>query len=517
MIDDYRSYCNHLIVNDEVFYKKVGDKIELYSYGCPDSIWDLETISHCIDQDKLDDTIIFIDTCCAIDIQEDISKRVVDRITSVYPDKKIYITGCDIEYDRAYYDGLGVLFDNKEKFDYHNSYKGILKDALDPINAPHMSGFVKISDGCNYNCSYCVIKNVRHHRMFSYEEVSQQVRNHIAGGVYEVCLFGTEICSYNSDGLNLTRLIERLLNDFPELTRIKLDTIHPGFNDIDNLISLIQREDRLSKDLDLGIQSCSDTMLKLMRRSYNVKRIKHILEIGEGLDINFQLIVGFSGETEELFRESLNTLIEMSPDRITLCPFSERKNTEAELLPNKVPHNISEHREFTIVNTLKDVSNQQIEKEGISELNKFKPVDDSGYHIFHVDLYDKDSFIEIFRKLKVMKDAGDSIIYCDFNQNKNIRDLSINIKLLIITFGVKVITKIKITDETIKFNYPRLLTTDLLSFVEFEFTELKYTTVDELTTFISDVRECNIDCDNLISRISAAGNKKLMRMVANRL
>ena len=155
MIDDYRSYCNHLIVNDEVFYKKVGEKIELYSYGCPDSIWDLETIAHCIDQDKLDDTIIFIDTCCAIDIQEDISKRVVDRITSVYPDKKIYITGCDIEYDRAYYDGLGILFDNKEKFDYHNSYKGILKDALDPINATHMSGFVKISDGCNYNCSYC--------------------------------------------------------------------------------------------------------------------------------------------------------------------------------------------------------------------------------------------------------------------------------------------------------------------------------------------------------------------------
>ena len=51
-MSDYVSYCNHLIVNDEVFYKKVGDKIELYSYGCPDSIWDLETIAQCIDQEK---------------------------------------------------------------------------------------------------------------------------------------------------------------------------------------------------------------------------------------------------------------------------------------------------------------------------------------------------------------------------------------------------------------------------------------------------------------------------------
>ena len=100
MINDYVTYCNHLIVNDEIFYKKVGDKIELYSYGCPDSIWDLETIAHCIDQDKLDDDIIFIDTCCAIDLPENISKQVVDRITSIYTDKTIYITGCGVEYDR---------------------------------------------------------------------------------------------------------------------------------------------------------------------------------------------------------------------------------------------------------------------------------------------------------------------------------------------------------------------------------------------------------------------------------
>ena len=515
MNKDYVSFCNNLIVNDEIFYKKVG-KLELYSYGCPDSIWDLETIAHCIDQEKLDDTIIFIDTCCAIDLQENISKRVVDRITTIYPDKKIYITGCGVEYDRESYLGKGILLDNKEKFDFSNSYKDILKERINPLDAHHMSGFVKISDGCNFNCSYCAIKNVRHHKMFSYEEISKQIQKHIDCGVYDVCLFGTEICSYNSDGLNLTRLIEKIIVDFPELTLVKLDTIHPGFNDIDNLIKLIQKEDKISKELDLGIQSCSDTMLKMMKRSYSVNHIKHILEAGKGLDINFQLIVGFPGESDELFNESLSNLKQLSPDRITLCPFSERKNTEAELMSNKVPHKVAEEREHILVNSIRESSNQHLEKESIAELNKFKPTDVSDYHIFHVDLYDKDSFVELFKTLKRNNSYNDSVVYCNFDVNKSITDLSTNIKLLIITFGARVITKIKITDETIKFNYPRLLTNDLLTFVEFEFDKLETTTADELLTFIKDMKDCGID-ETLIYRLSHTEkkNKELLGVVAN--
>jgi hypothetical protein len=59
--DNYKDICNSLIMNDEIFYRKIGSKIDLYSYGCPPSIWDLETISNCIDQDKLEKEIIFID------------------------------------------------------------------------------------------------------------------------------------------------------------------------------------------------------------------------------------------------------------------------------------------------------------------------------------------------------------------------------------------------------------------------------------------------------------------------
>ena len=81
---------------------------------------------------------------------------------------------------------------------------------------------------------------------------------------------------------------------------------------------------------------------------------------------------------------------------------------------------------------------------------------------------------------------------------------------LIITFGAKVITKFRINDDTIKINFPRLLTYDLLSFIEFDFDKLEMTTTDDLLTFIADVKECNIDSKNLISRLSNAGNRELV-------
>lgn len=514
---DYKNFCNHLIVNDEIFYKKVGDKIELYSYGCPDSIWDLETIAQCIDQEKLEDSLIFVDTCCAIDLQENVSKSVVDRITSIYPDKTIYITGCGVEYDREFYKDKGFLLDNKEKFSFETSYKNIVKKQLEPLNTNHINGFVKISDGCSYNCAYCAIKNVRHHRMFSYEEISQQIQKNIEANIYEVCLFGTEICSYNYKGLNLTRLIKKLIIDFPQLTSIKLDTIHPGFNDIDNLIALIHSEDRLPKELDLGIQSCSDTMLKLMRRTYNVERIRHIVELGKGLDINFQLIVGFPGETNELFSETLTNLKDLAPDRITLCPFSARKNTEAATMENKVPRHIAEEREHKLVMAVKQSSNQEIEKKSIAEFNSYKPIDIEDCIVYHADLYNKEEFVSIFKKIRDIKTNKDIVVYCTFDPYKEIKELSTNIKLLILTFGVKVITKFKINDDTIKINYPRLLTNDLLTFVEFEFDKLEKASVDDVITFITDIKECNIDCNNLVSRLGEAGNKKLLRMALNRI
>lgn len=521
MTSDYQKFCNSLLINDELFYKKVNDKIELFAYGCPDSIWDLETIVEMIDINKLEKPIVFIDTCCAIDLQEDISKRVVDRITRLYKDTHtIYITGCGVSYDGELYKGKGILLDNSKKFT-SKSYRDIVKNdfTYNIFVAHHINGYIKISDGCNYNCTYCVIKNVRPHCEFNYyDNIYPQIKHSIGNGYTDICLFGTEICSFDSDELNLVDLISKILQDFPEITSIKLDTIHPGFRHIDKLIDLINKEPRLQKELDLGIQSCSDRILKLMKRPYDLKQIEHVVKKAQGLDIQFQLITGFPGETDECFNETYEAVKRLKPSRITLCPFSARKETEAYTMHNKVPHDIAKAREEKLIKLVKNSSGQKIENQNLKQFNSFK-VDSKmtlGYKT-KMDLYDTKYFVNCFNSIKTHSDPSleyykpnsQYIVEVYYDKNKDIRDLDINAKILITMFGTKVVTTFFIDDELIKTNFPKLITNNLTTFVNFEFDKLTIATEKEVVNFFMDNEECSFD-KKAISKFIKAGNKKYM-------
>lgn len=499
---EYIRFCNTLLINDEIFYRKFNDKIELYAYGCPDSIWDLEVIASGIDSEKLEEPIIFIDTCAAIDKQEAVSKRVVDRLTKIYPDRKIFITGCGVNYEPEYYKDKGICFDNFQKFNLEN-YNLPLKDNYKFTQANHESGFIKISDGCDLNCSYCAIKNFRPKYMMSYNEIATQIERSIAAGNTDICLFGTEICSYNYRDMDLVSLIKTILSDFICITSIKLDSINPGYKRINDLINLIKEEPIMQKELDLAVQSCSDSVLKRMHRPYSVEQIKNVVKQCNGLDIQFQLITGFPGETEEEFNESLEVIKELAPNRITLCPFSVRTGTEAYLLDNQVPHEIAEEREYKLVETVSNETNQEIEKEGLRKFNEYKKCGDNTNTLYFIpkedlvsDLYDTENFVNLFKNLeefeKQEKYEWFNLTNIKFDPNRDIGDLSTNLKLLILRFGARPYIIINVNDETIKTNYPRLLTNDILSFVEFKFEDLETTTEDEIINFFKMVLDCGL-------------------------
>lgn len=509
--EEYLKLCNSLLINDEIYYKKINDNLELYSYGCPDSIYDLETIAAYLDPKE---PTIFIDTCCAIDLQEDISKRVVDRLTKIYPDRRIYITGCGVSYDPDYYKGKGILLNNQWKNNFI-CYKDIISNK--PVNVydiDHINGFVRISDGCNFNCSYCCIKNVR----CQYNEIpANEIIKHILGliskNVTDICLFGTEICSYGQDeSLDLVGLIKLILQKCPKLTSIKLDTIHPGYKNIDELIKLIKNEPKMQKELDLGIQSCSDSVLQRMRRPYTYKTIKHIVKLAHNFDIQFQLITGFPGETEEEFNQTLEAVKELKPTRITLCPFSARKDTEAYKMQDQISYEIAKKREHKLIEAVDDGSNQKIEKEGLRQFNKFRSYSPNAIiiDVRNKSLYDTDTLIDIFKKSnnirKKDKDA-ELVVYNRFDSKKDIKELDTNIKLLIVTFGAKVFTEFTINDETIKYNYPKLLTNDLTTFATFKFEKLNNTPKKDVLKFFKDVYECDLaNIDKLTDDFSNAGN-----------
>lgn len=522
MTSDYQKFCNTLLINDEMYYKKVNDKIQLFSYGCPDSIWDLETIADCIDTSKLKKPVVFIDTCCAIDLQEDISKRVTDRVTKIFKDADIYITGCGISYDKEYYKDKGIVLDNNKKFDFQNSYKNIIKDNFNPVYsvlADHINGYIKISDGCDFNCTYCTIKKVRPHHMFSYSEIYNQIHKAIINGYTDICLFGTEICSYKTEeDKNLTELIKRILKDFHDITSIKLDTINPGYPDIDNLIDLINSEPKLQKELDLGIQSCSDRILKLMKRPYTLKHIEHTAEKAKGLDIQFQLITGFPGETEECFNETYEAVKRLKPSRITLCPFSARKNTKAYFMHNKVPNSIAKQGEEKLTELVKDSSGQKIENQNLAMFNKFQDREKECIVLKTVGLYSTDKFIEYFKYVQANNDGKTEFhVYCDFDWNKDIRDLDVNAKILITALSVKVFTVFTIDDKTIKTNFAKLITNHLTSFVRFEFKKLETASSEDIVNFFKANNECDFDRKALLKFIKAGNKKYIPALIKNNL
>lgn len=442
--DNYKDICNSLVMNDSIWYKRISNNLEYYSYGCPDSRWDLETIIYQLDLNSVQKPTVFVDTCCGIDLQENISKMLVNNLSKIHPEKQLIITGCGVNYDRDFYKSYGLTLNNQEKFKIENyPFKSIKRDVF---LAPHSHGAVKIQDGCYHNCSYCVICKVRPHYTFTFDEIDKQINTCLENGWTDILLFGTDICLYyNEDKQDLLDLCRHVLNTFPKITSLKLDSINPEYNRILELIDFIKAESRFQKDLDLAIQSCSDAVLKSINRRYSFADIQKIIEHSNNeLFIASQLITGLPGETEEMFQESLNNLKKVKPELITLCPYSRRKGTISYTAKDQIPYNIAKKREYILRKTFNtaEYSSQKL-------FNKFKPDLKKDCHILRTDLYDDILLQDIFKKCEKITDGKQIIIITEYNQNKDWYHFEVNAKMLMVTFGAKIITNIIITDDVL--------------------------------------------------------------------
>lgn len=488
-MNSYIDICNSLIMNDSIWYKRVSDNLEYYSYGCPDSRWDLETIIYQLDIDSITEPTVMIDTCCGIDLQENISKMLVKNLKEIHPEKNMIITGCGVNYDRDFYKPYGLTLNNQEKFHIENyPFKSMERDIF---LAPHSYGAVKIQDGCYHNCSYCVICKVRPHYTFTFDEIDKQIRTCINNGWTNILLFGTDICLYyNEDKKDLLDLCKHVLDKFPEITSLKLDSINPEYNRILELIDFIKAESRFQKDLDLAIQSCSDAVLKSINRRYSFSDIQKIIEHSNNeLFIASQLITGLPGETEEMFQESLENLKKIRPELITLCPYSPRKGTAGYFAPNQVPYDIAKKREHILRETFNtaEYSSQIL-------FDKFKPKKDDNVHMLCADLYDDIQLQRTFKQCETITDEKQIVILTDYNQNKDWYRFEVNVKMLMVTFNTKIITNIVITDDILEnVNIPEFANSTP-TYLDIVFDKLydKHKE-DTIISFFSKIKEYRLD------------------------
>ncbi|MFQ3675360.1 MAG: MiaB/RimO family radical SAM methylthiotransferase [Endomicrobiia bacterium] len=337
------------------------------TYGCKTNQYESQFIkelgvknNYFITENYKNADFIIINTCAVTETaQRDIFKfiRRVHRDCQDYKSKKIFVIGCFAEYVKQnnlyekFFDRLGVGVDitflsNDEKYNFlpNNQQKPLVEKITTFYG--HRRAYVKIQDGCNVFCSYCVVPILRN-KMFSkpVEEILEEIKGLEKNGFSEIVLVGTHIGKYFCDKKDLVDISEDILKN----TNIKLffSSLEP--NEIDNkfLIFFKNNKDRIFKHLHIPLQSGDNFVLKSMRRNYTTEMYKEkillLREIEPEIIISTDVIVGYPEETKEMFENTINFIKEIKLNWVHVFPYSPREKTLAyEKYKNFVPKDIKD-------------------------------------------------------------------------------------------------------------------------------------------------------------------------------
>ncbi len=296
--------------------------------------------------------VIIINTCTVTNQADSKSRKMVRHARKVNENAILVVVGCMVEYHKGNLSGIDadIIIGNKDKSkivslinDYKKDLKNITK-MYDLRNVPfedmsinafegHTRGFVKIQDGCNNFCSYCVIPFTRGNiRSKDINVCYDEVKCLVASGYQEIVLTGIHTGSYGSGtDYNLTTLL-RKISDIDGLKRIRISSIEITELD-DEFMEELKTNNKIVSHFHVPIQSGSDHVLKLMNRKYNIReyksKIDELRSIREDANITTDLVVGFPYETDEDFNETLENLKSIGFSKIHTFPFSKREGTKA--------------------------------------------------------------------------------------------------------------------------------------------------------------------------------------------
>ena len=322
-----------------------------------------------------DADIFIVNTCTVTNTSDNKSLKEIRRIRREYPNSIIIVCGCMTQV-RSDIDEIDadIIIGNRNKtkiielLDRFNKEKkkiiAINDIMVQPFEKMQLNNFnrtrafVKIEDGCENFCSYCIIPYARGKvRSKQPSDVIEEVTTLVSNGHKEIVLTGIHTGHYGADLEDYT--FADLLNELVKidgLERIRISSIE--MNELNSeVLEVIKNNPKIVSHLHIPIQSGSDEILKLMNRKYLKKefmdKIDEIRSIRPDINITTDIIVGFPGETEELFEETLDTVSKIRFSKIHVFPFSLRKGTKAEELPNHIDDVTKKRR----VKKLMEVSN----------------------------------------------------------------------------------------------------------------------------------------------------------------
>lgn len=313
--------------------------------------------------------VYVINTCTVTNESDKKSKKIINSIRRKNKNSIIIAMGCFCQYKKQNineYIDADIVIGNKDKskvIEYLNDFiekrekKEIFYD-MNEANFENMEikkfesrtrAFIKIEDGCNNFCSYCIIPYVRGRvRSKIKESVLKEVKSLGENGHKEIVLTGIHTGQYGRDleNYNLAKLINDISKD-KNILRIRLSSIE--VNEItDEMLEVLKNNEKFVSHMHIPLQSGCDKILESMNRRYDKEyfrnKINLIKKIRENISISTDLIVGFPGETEEDFNETYEFLKEIKFTKIHVFPYSDRNGTKASLMSDKIDNKVKKER-----------------------------------------------------------------------------------------------------------------------------------------------------------------------------
>ncbi len=408
------------------------NKSNVINLGCRLNSYESEVILDILKKNKIVNTTV-INTCAVTNQAVSKSKYEIRKAKKRHPKNKIIVTGCASHIDHKGFEKMeeiDQIIDNKsktEKIFYKNSVHNLISETKKKVNSfpqelkkfsNKTRALIQIQQGCDHRCTFCIIPYGRGNSMsLPIGEIIKRTEKLIDFGYKEFILTGVDLTSYGNDlpgKPSLGETIRRLFKLQPKLRRLRLSSIDPAEID-ENLLDLIMHEDRLLPHIHLSVQSGDNLILKRMKRRHERNDVINLCEkvrfqrpeVTFGADI----IVGFPTEKEENFLNTLDCVKNCKFSNLHVFPFSPKKSTPAERMPQVRFDKIKERLKI-----LERVGNE-IKLDFMKEkLKKFDTILFEGYNLS----YTRDYF-----KVKVINREKEQIIQKKGNLIK-VRFLSIS-------------------------------------------------------------------------------------------
>ena len=396
---------------------KKSPSVGIYTLGCKVNQYESEAIAEAFKKEgflvlpPIERADLYVINTCTVTAESDRKARqFIRRAIHQNPDALVFVTGCFSQVrpeDAAKIPGVDYVCGNAEKLSVVAEAKKRLqerKKAEPIISVPPLEGacfepmrivsfdrtraYVKIEDGCENHCTYCIIPSARGPvRSKPIQDVAEEVKQLTAAGCPEVVLTGIEIASYGKDlgNVALSDLLEAL-DRIPDIGRIRLGSLDPSVAK-QEFVDRLAKLHSLAPHFHLSLQSGSDKVLAAMKRKYNapqaLEAMERLKQAFPAAQFTTDIIVGFPGESDEEFEKTLHFAEKARFLMIHVFPYSRRRGTIADRLPGQIPEAVK-HERAARLSALENTIRLSILQ---GEIGKTYPVlfetDEDGYAIGH--------------------------------------------------------------------------------------------------------------------------------------